>query len=60
MNIIHCALCLQPLDDTTTMTKARVMASSDDINWQQLIQIIITHIYTCVFVTNQGGLGNNV
>ena len=26
-------LCLQPSDDTTTMTKARVMASSDDINW---------------------------
>ena len=34
-------LCLQPSDDATTMTKARVMASSDDmINWQQLIQII--------------------
>ena len=26
------ALCLQPSDDTTTMTKARVLASSDDIN----------------------------
>ena len=30
-------LCLQPSDDTTTMTTAMVMASSDDINWQQLI-----------------------
>ena len=39
-------LCLQPSDDTTTMTKARVMASSDDINWQQLIQIIRTHTYS--------------
>ena len=38
-------LCFQPSDDTTTMTKARMMASSDDINWQQLIQIIRTHKY---------------
>ena len=43
-------LCLQPSDDTTTMTTARVMASSDDINWQQLIQIIRTHTYIHTYI----------
>ena len=44
-------LCLQLSNDTTTMTKARVMESSDEINWQILIQIIKhTHIYTCIHV----------
>ena len=43
-------LCLQPSDDTTTMTTAMVMASSDDINWQQLIQIIRTHTYIHTYI----------
>ena len=43
-------LCLQPSDDTTTMTTARVMASSDDINWQQLIHIIRTHTYIHTYI----------
>ena len=42
-------LCLQPSDDNITMTKARVMALSDDINCRQLMQII-KHTHTCTYI----------